>query len=109
MADVHEVAELGHHGAVDHADGEAQTRVRHDQVVDSRSQWYLKSAIIEAYDSFINRIPPNDMYFYMALYIIIILTHIRQKPMTNRPMSAANHLQIENIGIVAREISFELL
>lgn len=41
VADVDEVAQLGHHGAVHHADGEAQAGVGHDQVVDATRQWDL--------------------------------------------------------------------
>ena len=42
VTDVHQVAEFRHHRAVDHADGEAESGVGHDQVVDTARQRNLK-------------------------------------------------------------------
>lgn len=43
VANVADVSELGHHARVDHADAEAETRHRHDQVVGLRRERHLQS------------------------------------------------------------------
>ena len=46
VADVTDVAELGHHARVDHADAEAEARHRHDQVVRLRRERHLQSPFL---------------------------------------------------------------